>query len=127
MAVGIAVSFVMNGKINAHPLANQRFQKMVEQTNVCAPVKFSWKCELKLAGELCIRVFLAPHNAVPKYFAIRKLRRGMFAEKDLTVYNTLLFSVVTDPSGFFIFQLFSASISSAGNGRLSFAAAVNFD
>jgi hypothetical protein len=51
----------------------------------------------------------------------------MFAEKDLTVYNTLLFSVVTDPSGFFIFQLFSASISSAGNGRLPFAAAVNFD
>ena len=70
MAVGIAISFVMDGKINAHSIADHRFQKTMKKADVCIPVKLPWKRKFKLAGKLCVGVFLAFHYAVPQHLAV---------------------------------------------------------
>ena len=123
MDMGVAGSFVVDGKISAHPLVHKVVLYIgPDKGKLLFSCQLAGQGRLHLAGKLAVpRLFDLLHT-VPEGRAVCKLRRGVGGQHNFRMDNTGFSGVVMGYSIPFICQLRSAAVGGCGNGRPALAA-----
>ena len=123
MDMGIAGSFVVDGKIGAHPLVHKFVLHIgPDKGKLLLSCQFAGQSRLDLAGKLAVPRFLDLLHTVPEGRAVCKFRRSVCGQHDFRMDNAGFAGVVMGQAVPLIRQLGSTAVGGCGNGRPALAA-----
>ena len=127
MRVGIAVAFIVDTNIGAHPLiCKLPLRVLTGEENVLFPSQFRRQGYFNLAGKLGGAVSLGHFNSVPQYGAVCIFSRRVFRQQDFGMNNAALPCVVMRHAVVFAADDFSSAVSRCRDSGTAFATADDF-